>query len=116
MLQLSLHQPYFFVEVDLTVLLAVLLGVEVVFPVVVVFRVDDLIVLFEVDFGGVGVGVLQVVGGGQYQPIHFEVVVLAVVLVFGVDDGGGVDVGVGVDVDVKSGGAQGSLDSRFLAT
>lgn len=118
--------PYFFVEVGFGVLLAVdFFGVGVVLhDVVVVFSVDD----FLVDFGGVGVGVLQLVFGHQ-SPTHFDVVVLAgvddVFVVLGqwypwhfeVEEGGGVVVvEEGMLEEEMIGGPQGSVDSRFFAT
>jgi hypothetical protein len=102
-----------------------------------VLRVEDFLVedVFTEDvfvvFGGACVDVLHGVSGGQCHPLQIDVELLVEVLI--VDDdfdgvGVGVDeicelddgVGVGVnetsELDESTGGAHGSVDSRFFAT
>lgn len=115
------------------VLVVVVLALVVVLHIVVVFRVDDFLVdvtlvlrvevdevvfgvLLEVDLGGVGVGVLQVVLFGQWYPTHLDDVVLMAVVDLNVEEDVGVGVGDGEEVDDNSGGSQGSVDSRVFAT
>jgi hypothetical protein len=114
-------------DVLLSVLFTVVCGGVPLLQDVVVLRVDDFFVdaaeLVFVDFtlvfecfSVVGVDDLQVVGAGHFHPTHLDVVDFAELLDLVGDEG--VDVGPddGVVEDVQSGGAQGSVDSRFLAT